>query len=57
MIREASMTGRLIAIAIAMFITSSCAYAQVGGMGTPAPNAGMGATSPLGMGTSGTAAA
>jgi len=26
------MTGRLSAIAIAMFITSSCAYAQVGGM-------------------------
>jgi hypothetical protein len=51
------MTGRLIAVAIAMFITSSCAYAQVGGMGTPAPNAGMGATSPLGMSTSGTAVA
>jgi hypothetical protein len=51
------MTGRLIAIATAMFITSSCAYAQVGGMGTPAPNAGMGATSPLGMSTSGTAVA
>jgi hypothetical protein len=51
------MTGRLIAIATAMFVTSSCAYAQVGGMGTPTPNAGMGTTSPLGMSTSGTAVA
>jgi len=51
------MTRRLIAIATAMFVTSSCAYAQIGGMGVPTPNAGMGTTSPLGMGTSGTAVA
>jgi len=49
------MTRRLIAIASAMFLGLSCAHAQVGGMG--APTAGMGATSPLGMGTSGTAVA
>src|SRR5436309_9448445 len=47
------MTRRLIAIATAIFVTSSCAYAQVGGMGTP--SAGMGMTSPLGMGGAGTA--
>jgi len=57
MIREAAMTRRLIAIATAMFVTSSCAYAQIGGMSVPTPNAGMGTTSPLGMGTSGTAVA
>jgi hypothetical protein len=45
------MTRRLIAIATAIFVTSSCAYAQVGGMGTPI--AGMGTTSPFGMSTSG----
>jgi hypothetical protein len=49
------MTRRLIAIATAIFVTSSCAYAQVGGMGAPTP--GMGTTSPLGMSTSGTAVA
>jgi len=49
------MTRGLIAIATAIFVTSGCAYAQVGGMGTPPP--GMGTTSPLGMGTSGTAVA
>jgi hypothetical protein len=43
------MTRRLIAIATAIFVTSSCAYAQVSGMGTPSPNFGMGTTSPLGM--------
>src|SRR5262249_32147617 len=53
MIREAAMTRRLIAIATAMLVTSSCAYAQVGGMGTPPPNLGMGTTSPLGMSSSG----
>jgi hypothetical protein len=51
--REAAMTRRLIAIATAIVVTSGCAYAQVGGMGTPSPNSGMGATSPLGMSTSG----
>jgi hypothetical protein len=51
------MTRRLIAIATAMFVTSSCAYAQVGGMGTATPNSGMGTTSPLGMSTSGTSVA
>ncbi len=49
------MTRGLIAMATAMFVTSGCAYAQVGGMGTPTP--GMGTTSPLGMGTFGTAVA
>ena len=49
------MTRRLIAITAAMFVTSSCAYAQIGGMSAPTP--GMGSTSPLGMSTSGTAAA
>ena len=49
------MTRRLIAIATAMFVTSSCAYAQNGGMSAPTP--GMGTTSPLGMSTSGTAVA
>src|SRR5262249_25142510 len=53
--RESAMTRGLIAIATAIFVTSSCAYAQVGGMGTPTP--GMGTTSPLGMSTSGTAVA
>src|SRR5207237_1910996 len=46
---------RLIAIATAILVTTSCAYAQVGGMGTP--SAGMGTTSPFGMSTSGTAVA
>ena len=49
------MTRGLIAIATAMFVTSSCAYAQMGGMSAPTP--GMGTTSPLGMSTSGTAMA
>lgn len=49
------MTRRLIAMATAMFVTSSCAYAQMGGMSAPTP--GMGTTSPLGMSTSGTAVA
>src|SRR5947209_5203865 len=49
------MTRGLIAIATAIFVTSGCAYAQVGGMGTP--SAGMGTTSPFGMSTSGTAVA
>ena len=49
------MTRRLIAIATAMFVTSSCAYAQIGGMSAPTP--WMGTTSPLGMSTSGTAVA
>jgi hypothetical protein len=47
------MTRRLLAIATAIVVTSGCAYAQVGGMGTASPNSGMGMTSPLGMGTSG----
>jgi hypothetical protein len=47
------MRRRLIAMAIAIVMTSGCAYAQVGGMGTASPNSGMGATSPLGMSTSG----
>src|SRR5262245_47872527 len=51
------MTRRLIAIATAIFVCLSCAHAQVGGMGTLTPNAGMGTTSPLGMSTSGTAVA
>jgi hypothetical protein len=51
------MTRRLIAIATAIFVTSSSAYAQVGRMSTPTPNVGMGATSPFGMSTSGTAVA
>lgn len=51
------MTRRLIAIATAMFVGLSCAHAQVGGMGTLTPNAGMGTTSPLGLSTSGTAVA
>jgi hypothetical protein len=50
------MTRHLIAIATAIFVTSSSAYAQ-GRMGTPAPSAGMGTTSPFGMSTSGTAVA
>jgi len=49
------MTRRLIAIATAIFVTSGCAYAQVGGMGTATP--GIGTTSPLGMSTSGGAIA
>jgi hypothetical protein len=49
------MTRRLIAIATAIFVTSGCAYAQVGGMGTATP--GIGTTSPLGMRTSGGAVA
>jgi len=51
------MTRRLIAMATAIFVTSSCAYAQVGGMSAPTPSVGMGTTSPLGMSTSETAAA
>ena len=51
------MTRRLIVTATAMFVSLSCAHAQVGGMGTLTPNAGMGTTSPLGMNTSGTAVA
>ena len=51
------MTFRLIAIATAMFVTSSCAYAQRGAMGMTTPNTGMGTTSPLGMSSSGTAVA
>jgi hypothetical protein len=51
------MTRRLIAIATAIFVTTSCAYAQGRGMATPTPNVGMGATSPFGMSTSGTAVA
>src|SRR3954452_23230774 len=47
------MTRRFIAIATAIVATSSCAFAQVGGMGMASPNSGMGMTSPLGMGTSG----
>ncbi len=42
-----------LAIATAIVATTGCAYAQVGGMGTASPNSGMGATSPLGMSTSG----
>jgi hypothetical protein len=47
------MTRHLIAIATAIVATSSCAFAQVGGMGMASPNSGMGMTSPLGMGTFG----
>jgi hypothetical protein len=50
--REAAMTRRLLAIATVIVVTSGCAHAQVG-MGTASPNSGMGATSPLGMSTSG----
>ena len=46
------MRRRLLAISTAIVVTSGCAYAQVG-MGTASPNSGMGATSPLGMSTSG----
>jgi hypothetical protein len=42
------MTGRLIAIATAILLGSSCAHAQIGGMTASAPTAGMGMTSPLG---------
>jgi hypothetical protein len=49
------MTRRLIAIATAIFVTTSCAHAQVRGMATPTP--GVPTTSPLGMSTSGTAVA
>ncbi len=49
------MTRGLIVIATAIFVTSGCAYAQVGGMGTATP--GIGTTSPLGMSTSGGAVA
>ena len=57
----------LIAMATAMFVTSSCAYAQVNALGgatansgigsAASPNFGIGTTSPLGMSTSGTAGA
>src|SRR5262249_6551225 len=57
MTREAAMTRRLIVTATAMFVSLSCAHAQVGGMGTLTPNAGMGTTSPLGMRSSGTSVA
>jgi hypothetical protein len=49
------VTRRLIAIAAAIFVSSSCAYAQGRGMGTPTP--AVPTTSPLGMSTSGTAIA
>ena len=49
------MTRGLIAIATAIFVTSGCAYAQVGGVGTA--TLGIGTTSPLGMSTSGGAVA
>jgi hypothetical protein len=49
------MTRRLIAIATAIFVTTSCAHAQIRGMATPTP--GVPTTSPLGMSTSGTAVA
>ena len=51
------MTRRVIAIATAIFLGSSGAFAQVGGMGTASPNSGMGTTSPLGMSTYGGAIA
>jgi hypothetical protein len=51
------MTGRLITIAAAILLGSSCAQAQIGGMTTSVPTAGMGMTSPLGLGSSGTAVA
>jgi hypothetical protein len=51
------MTRHSIVIATAMFVGLSCAHAQMGVMGAPTPNAGMGTTSPLGMSTSGTAVA
>jgi hypothetical protein len=61
------MTRGLIAIATAMLVTSSCAYAQVNALGgatansgiggVASPNFGIGTTSPLGMSTSGTAGA
>ena len=51
------MTRRLIVTATAMFVSLSCAHAQVGGMGTAAPSSGMGTTSPLGMSPSGGAVA
>src|SRR5262249_21085917 len=54
---EAEWTRRLIAIATAIFVSLSCAHAQVGGMGTLTPSSGMGTTSPLGMSNSGTAVA
>jgi hypothetical protein len=47
------MTRCFLAIVTAIVVTSGCAYAQTGGMGTASPNSGMGMTSPLGMGTSG----
>jgi hypothetical protein len=48
------MTRRSIAIATAILMTSSCAYAQVSGPGMSNPNFGIGMTSPLGMSPSGT---
>ena len=51
------MTGRLITIATAILLGSSCAHAQIGGMTTSVPTAGMGMTSPLGLSSSGTAVA
>jgi len=45
------MTRRLIAIATAIFVTSGCAYAQVGGMGTA--TLGIGTTSRNAAGSSG----
>src|SRR5262249_17481559 len=65
--RETTMTRRLIGIATAIFLPSSCAYAQINALGgaTPnsgiggvfTPNSGIGTTSPLGLSTSGTAVA
>jgi hypothetical protein len=61
------MTLRLIGIATAIFLTSSCAYAQINALGgatansgiggVVTPNSGIGTTSPLGLSTSGTAVA
>ena len=51
------MTRRLFAIATAIFVTSGCAYAQVGVGGMGAATSGIGTTSPLGMSTSGGAVA
>ena len=42
------MSGRLITIATAILLGSSCAYAQVRGMSATTPTAGLGTTSPLG---------
>jgi hypothetical protein len=52
--RESAVTRHLIAVATAILVSSSCAYAQVRGS-TPAP--AVPTTSPFGMSTSGTAVA